>query len=160
MRRAAILAVVGVLATACSRPSPVVDNAATETAVSSAADRALALGKSGKLESSGVTVMIGVTDRYGAQSQAPALRFTWRTDDLKRVSWDGMRSYPLLDLSTPEILSRHGARALGNWCIDPEGENGKALTPTLCGKAYEAAAESFMKGLGGNSSPSPKPEVR
>lgn len=152
MRATALAAITVLTLTACSPSSPTVENAAIETAVSLAGDRAVALGRSGDLSPQGVTVMVGVTDSFGQKTQAPALRFTWSASDLTRVSWPGMNGYTTLDLSRPEILSRYGAQALGSWCIDPQGDSGRTLTPNLCQAPYERAAADFMTGKHDSSS--------
>lgn len=91
---------------------------------------------------SSVSVLVGTTDSFGKEGTAPALTFTWPQDELARVSWDNIDKYRLLDLSAVTIDGRSGLQALSAWCY--EGDDGRTLTPRLCGEVYEGAVTKFM----------------
>lgn len=125
--------------------SPMVTDAAIETALPKGGERALELGKKGQLDGVPVSVSVGVSDAYGKQSQAEALQLRWSAADLAKVQWSSISKFQLLDLADLRITSRYGLQAAHAWCFGEE-KLGATLTPRLCGDTYLRAVQGAKVG--------------
>ena len=89
-------------------------------------------------------VTVGLVDRYGNESTAPALALSWSEAELAKVNPANADGYRLVDLADISIQGVRGVVALSEWC----DENGRALTPRLCGGERSRAEDEWARLLG------------
>lgn len=126
---------------ACSAPASTIDTMGEDETIRAAGNNALKLGKAGRLSDEPMLVRVTMVDSFGNESAQDALRFTWNAADVDRINWSNISGHGVLNLATPQILSREGVRSLGAWCVN---EDGRTLTPVLCAEPYERAIHAFM----------------
>lgn len=138
MKRWAALAAVGFIS-GCGQPlTGDITADYIESVVSDAKREALRRGKRDALD--GFSVTVETSDKFGNTSDAPALSFSWAQADLDKVNWKGIADYQVLDLATVRIDHSNGVVALHDWC----DENGRSLTPRLCGPERARAEEEWV----------------
>jgi len=138
MKRWAALAAVGVIS-GCGQPlTGDIKADYIESVVSDAKREALRRGKRDALDR--FSVRVETSDKFGNEGDAPALSFSWTQADLDKVNWKGIADYQVLDLASVRIDHPNGVMALHDWC----DENGRSLTPRLCGPERARAEEEWV----------------
>lgn len=124
--------------TACSGPAtgPVVSDGSSSVV----ADAARAVEDRWQPETPlSFAVSVELEDAKGNPSSDAALQFDWTGSTMTGINADNIDRYQLVDLANVTILSARGVIALAEWCDD----NGRALTPRLCGQERARAEEAW-----------------
>ena len=88
-----------------------------------------ATGKLGDLWIVVVTLKAPFVDKFGNKSQGPAIRYTFKGEDLVRINWDNMDQQHLLEFADPEWLHIEGAMMAKEYA---KTGNHAAWAPTFC----------------------------
>jgi len=137
MVRTASLIVLAVTLGACGEHAstgPIISNG--ESSVFWDAGReAIRRGKEGSLDT--IAVQVTMVDRYGAESLAPALTFSWAAEDVRRANWAKMSPTMAVDLASMRIDGREGLNSLRAWC------DTDASTLRICGQERDRATTAY-----------------